>query len=68
MILTPAEEIAVRRAVAAYRAMRDKTSKGAFSGETADQILDALHPTPGRWVTLAAFVVAEASSDTRGRR
>lgn len=68
MVLTPAEEIAVRRAVAAYRAMRDKTTKGAFHGETADEILDALHPTPGRWVTLAAFVVAEAGSDTTGRR
>ena len=68
MIMSPAEKIAVRRAVVAYRAMRDKTSRGAFRGETADEILEALHPTPGRWVTLAAFVVAEARSDTTGRR
>jgi len=48
--------------------MRRETSRGAFRGETADEILQTLHPTPGRWVTLAAFVVAEAQSDTEGHR
>ncbi len=63
MILTHAEEIAVRRAVTAYREMRNKDSKGAFRGVTADQILEELHPTPVRWVALASFVIARAERD-----
>lgn len=63
MILTPAEEIAVRRAVSAYREMRNKASKGAFRGTTADQILEELHPTPVRWVALASFVIARAEGE-----
>ncbi len=63
MILTPAEEIAVRRAVTAYREMTNKATKGAFRGVTADQILEELHPTPVRWVALAAFVIARAEGE-----
>jgi hypothetical protein len=63
MILTPAEEVAVRRAVVAYRAMRNKTAKGVFRGVTADQILEELDPTPVRWVALASFVVARAQGE-----
>ncbi len=63
MILTPTEEIAVRRAVKAYRAMRNKAAKGAFRGVTADEILEELHPTPVRWVALAAFVIARAEGE-----
>jgi len=68
MTLTPTEEMAVRRAVVAYRAMRNKTSKGVFHGATADQILEELHPTPVRWVALASIVIARAEGDltTRG--
>jgi hypothetical protein len=66
MILTQAEEIAVRRAVVAYRAMRDKTVKGVFRGVTADEILEELHPTPIRWVALASSVVARAEGDPQG--
>jgi hypothetical protein len=67
MILTPAEEIAVRRAVTAYRAMRNKGTKGAFRGVTADQILEELHPTPVRWLALAAFVIARAEGKPASR-
>jgi hypothetical protein len=63
MILTDAEETAVRRAVSAYRAMRCKETKGAFTGVTADQILEELHPTPVRWVALASVVIARAEGD-----
>ena len=63
MILTPAEEIAVRRAVVAYRAMRDKSAKGVYRGVTADQILEELDPTPVRWVALASFVVTTAEGE-----
>jgi hypothetical protein len=63
MILTPTEEVAVRRAVVAYRAMRSKASKGAYQGVTADQILEELHPTPLRWAALASFVIARAEGD-----
>lgn len=67
MILTPAEEVAVRRAVSAYREMRNKANKGAFRGVTADQILEELHPTPVRWVALASFVIARAEGDWASR-
>ena len=60
MILTEAEESAVRRAVVAYRAMNEKSTKGAFHGVTADEILEELHPTPLRWVALASLVVSRA--------
>jgi hypothetical protein len=63
MILTQAEEIVVRRAVTAYREMRNKATKGPFRGMTADQILEELHPTPVRWVALASFVIARATGD-----
>jgi len=63
MNLSTAEEIAVRRAVVAYRAMNEKSTKGAFRGETADQILEELHPTPVRWVALASLVVARAQGE-----
>lgn len=64
MVLTPAEEIAVRRAVEAYSAMQSKATKGAFQGETADQILEELQPTPLRWVALASLVVSRAQAGT----
>ncbi|MGD8320073.1 MAG: hypothetical protein PVJ02_06450 [Gemmatimonadota bacterium] len=63
MILTPAEERAVRRAVAAYRAMSEKSTKGAFRGLTADEILEEVHPTPLRWVALASLVVSRAQDE-----
>jgi len=58
MIFTKAEDAVVRRAVTAYRAMRSKSTKGPFRGTTADQILEELHPSPDRWVALAAYVIA----------
>jgi len=63
MTLTHAESLVVRRAVAAYRAMRNKTTKGAFQGRTADEILEELHPTPSRWFALAALVIARANGE-----
>lgn len=65
MILTRAESSVVLRAVTAYRAMRNKTTKGTFQGETADQILEELHPTPSRWFALAALVIARANEEQR---
>jgi len=64
MILTEAEENAVRRAVEAYSAMQDKATKGVFRGTTADQILEELHPTHHRWVALASLVVSRAQAGT----
>ncbi|GMV05935.1 MAG: hypothetical protein AMXMBFR53_22120 [Gemmatimonadota bacterium] len=63
MELSPAEAVAVRRAVRAYREMRNKTAKGAFQGRTADEILDELRPTPERWAVLAALVIDRAESE-----
>lgn len=63
MILTRAEETVVRRAVTAYHAMRNKATKGAFQGVTADQILEELGPTPLRWVALASLVITRAKDD-----
>lgn len=63
MILTHAEELAVRRAVKAYRAVRNKVTKGPFRGMTADAILEELHPTPLRWAALAAFVIARGEAE-----
>ncbi len=63
MNLSRAEEKAVRRAVVAYRAMNEKSTKGVFRGVTADQILEELHPTPVRWVALASLVVARAQGE-----
>lgn len=63
MELTPAEEAAVRRAVKAYREVRNKATKGVFRGMTADQILDELHPTPERWAELASFVIGRGEGD-----
>ncbi len=62
MVLTQAEEIAVRRAVEAYSAMQSKATKGVYRGVTADQILEELHPTPLRWVALASLVVSRAQA------
>jgi hypothetical protein len=63
MVLTPAESLVVHRAVTAYRAMREKSSKGVYRGVTADQILEELHPTPARWFALAALVIARADEE-----
>ena len=63
MKLSSAEEVAVRRAVVAYRAMQEKSRKGVFLGVTADQILQDLDPTPIRWVALASLVVARAQGE-----
>jgi hypothetical protein len=68
MILTQTEEVVVRRAVAAYREMQSKATKGVFQGVTADQILEELHPTPLRWVALASVVIARAESNSATRR
>lgn len=56
MDLTPAERPVVRRAVAAYEQAK-RPHKGAFTGRTADEILQELDPTPVRWAELAAFVI-----------
>jgi hypothetical protein len=63
MILTQTEETVIRRAVTAYNAMRNKATKGAFQGVTADEILEELHPTPLRWAALASLVIARAEGD-----
>lgn len=67
MQLNRTEEVVVRRAVAAYQEVRNKGATGAFRGVTADQILEELNPTPGRWVELAAFVIACAEGDDEQR-
>ena len=56
MILTEEEKPVVRRAVAAYLEAK-KNRKGAFTGETPDEILDELGLAPSRWASLAAFVI-----------
>jgi hypothetical protein len=56
MNLTEVEEPVVRRAVAAYLEAK-KNRKGAFTGETPDEILSELAPSPERWAHLAAFVI-----------
>lgn len=63
MILTQAEEVVVRRAVAAYCEMQNKDTKGVFQGVTADEILEELHPSPLRWAALASLVIARAEGD-----
>lgn len=60
MILTPAEEPVVRRAIQAYHEARKKSAKGQFKGVTADQILEELLPTPVRWAELASFIIEMA--------
>ncbi len=59
MVLTPAEEPVVLRAVEAYREARLKKRTGRFTGLTADQILEELVPTPVRWAELASFVIEQ---------
>ena len=66
MDLTPEEQPVVRRAVAAYQ--EKKEHKGAFTGTTADEILQELKPSPVRWIELAAFVIERAESPTRTNR
>ncbi len=67
MDLTSDEQPVVRRAVAAYHAMKKK-HKGAFGGTTADEILEELRPSPGRWNQLAAFVIERAEGPARRKR
>ncbi len=67
MDLTPEEQPAVRRAVAAYHEMK-KEHKGAFGGTTADEILEELKPSPVRWTELATFVIERAEGPTRRKR
>ncbi|MSR23009.1 MAG: hypothetical protein EXR92_05630 [Gemmatimonadetes bacterium] len=67
MILSPAEEPVVRRAVAAYLEAK-KGHAGQFRGRTADQILEELTPSPVRWTELAALVIASAEGPTRRMR
>ena len=57
MLLTPAEEPVVRRAVEAYRLAKSKETKGRYLGATADEILEELAPKPARWAELASFVI-----------
>lgn len=64
MVLTPAEETVVHRAVAAYREMK-KAHKGQFQGITADNILEELKPSPVRWAALAAFVIELAEGSRK---
>ena len=68
MYLTPDEQPVVRRAVAAYRAVKTKEHTGQFRGATADEILDELQLSPVRWSTLAAFVIKTAEGPTRRKR
>ena len=67
MDLTPDEQPVVRRAVAAYHEMK-KEHKGAFTGTTADDILEELKPSLVRWNELAAFVIERAKGPTRRKR
>jgi hypothetical protein len=67
MLLTPAEEAVVRRAVHAYREAKSKKTKGRVTGLTADQILEELVPTPVRWAELASFVI-DMVEDPEGPR
>ena len=66
MDLTPEEQPVVRRAVAAYK--MKKEHKGAFTGTTANEILEELKPSPVRWNELAAFVIERAEGATRRKR
>ncbi len=68
MDLTPDEQPVVRRAVAAYRAMKKKGHEGQFKGTTADEVLEELRPSPERWTELAAFVIETAEGRTPGDR
>jgi hypothetical protein len=56
MDLTPREKRVVRRAVQAYH--QKKECKGRYTGQTADQIIEELKPSPARWTHLAALVIA----------
>ena len=67
MDLTPEEQPVVRRAVAAYHEMK-KEHKGAFTGTTANEVLEELKPSPVRWLELAAFVIRRAEGPTRRNR
>ena len=64
--MTTAERPVVRRAVAAYHAMKKKRHEGQFAGATADDVLEELKPSPVRWTELAAFVIATAEGHTLG--
>jgi hypothetical protein len=64
MVITPREQPVVSRAVIAYHEAK-KGHKGKFTGQTADQILEELAPSPVRWAALAAFVIASAEGATR---
>ena len=67
MDLTPDEQPVVRRAVAAYLEMKDKPN-GPFGGTTANEILDELKLSPGRWTELAAHVIEKAEGSTGKKR
>ncbi len=64
MDLTAEEQPVVRRAVVAYQEMKKK-HRGAFTGTTANEILEELKPSPVRWNELAAFVIEKAERPTR---
>jgi hypothetical protein len=64
MVLTSDEQPIVRRAVAAYLEMK-KEHKGAFTGTTANEVLEELKPSPLRWVALAGFVIETAEGPGR---
>jgi hypothetical protein len=66
MNLTCDEQLAVRRAVAAYREAK-KGHKGMFMCTTADQVLEELKPSPVRWVQLASFVIETAEGPGKHR-
>ena len=68
MDLTPDEQPVVRRAVAAYNAMKKKGHVGQFTGTTADEVLEELKPSPERWTELAAFVIETAEGSAPGDR
>ena len=59
MDLTHEEGTAVSRAIAAYQKAKNG-QKGPFRGQTADQILEELSPSPARWTQLAALVIEKA--------
>jgi len=64
MELTPDERPVVSRAITAYLKAKEP-HKGQFVGQTADEILEELTPTPVRWAELASLVISRADSSGR---
>ena len=67
MDLTPDEQPVFNRAVVAYLDAKID-HQGQYRGQTADQILDELNPSPVRWAELADFVIATADGPRRKKQ